>query len=308
MHAATFNDYLQLCKPKIVLLLLLTAFAGMLLASTGQPPLPALLGGLLGIGLCASSSAVINHLLERDSDLKMARTHDRPLPGGRVSPTGAWILAASLASLGTALLLWLTNPICALLTLLALIGYAAIYTAVLKPATPYNIVIGGLPGAAPPLLGWTAISGDVQPAALLLVAVVFVWTPAHFWALALNRLDDYRKAGVPMLPVTHGEAFTRLQIVLYTLLTLATSLLLFAVGAAGVLYFAAALLLGVFFVAHAFWLLIRPTPERALHLFHSSNIYLLLLFAAITADHLLAPMSSPSPVSEQSLQLQQLLP
>ena len=285
---AVFKDGLDLCKPKIVLLLLLTALAGMVLAGLTLEAIGVLAGGLAGIGFCAASAAVINHLLERDTDSVMTRTRNRPLPGRRIRPDQAWWLAGVLAAIGTGLLLWLTNWLCAILTLASLIGYAAVYTAVLKPATPYNIVIGGLPGAAPPLLGWIAVTGQVDALPLLLVALVFAWTPAHFWALALHRLEDYRRAGIPMLPVTHGEEYTRLQILLYALLTLAISLMLFATAGAGLLYLGAALLLGGLFVGQAVLLMLRPTRRRALELFHLSNLYLLLLFAALTADYLLA--------------------
>lgn len=269
--------------------MLITALAGMLLSSAGLPDLATMAGALAGIGLCACSAATVNHLLERDTDAKMARTQNRPLPTGAVPARHAWIQAAILAAGGTAALLIFANPLCALLTLCALLGYAAVYTALLKPATPYNIVIGGLPGAAPPLLGWVAITGELDPRPLLMTALIFAWTPAHFWALAIARLEDYRRAGTPMLPVTHGEAYTRLQIVLYTLLTIAISLLLFADGQSGMLYLMGATVLGLGFTASSLWLILRPSTANAMRMFHFSNLYLLGLFALLIADHLLSP-------------------
>lgn len=292
VFVALIRDYLQLCKPVIVLLMVLTALASMIVATADSPPVSVMLGGLLGIALCAAASAVLNHTLERHTDSRMARTQHRPLPANRVSVRSASIWAGVLAAGGTVLLLRFTNPLCTVLTLAALLGYAAVYTLWLKPATPYNIVIGGLPGASPPLLGWTAVTGDIAPAALVLVAIIFAWTPAHFWALALHRLEDYRRVGIPMLPVTHGEAYTRLQILLYTLLTLAMSLLFFAGQGAGLLYLGTALVLGLSFVFHAAWLMYRPGGQCAMSLFHLSNLYLLLLFAGMVVDHLLLPPAS----------------
>lgn len=284
-----WREYLALCKPMIVSLMLITALAGMLLSASGLPDLATMLGGLVGIGLCSSAAAVVNHLLERKTDAQMARTRNRPMPTGAVPLRNAWMLAGILTVAGTAALLLFTNALCTLLTLCALLGYAAIYTAILKPATPYNIVIGGLPGAAPPLLGWVALTGQLDARPLMMTALIFVWTPAHFWALALARIEDYRKVGTPMLPVTHGEAYTRLQIVLYASLTLAASLMLFADGRSGLLYLTGATLLGVAFVGAALWLMLRPSVAESMRLFHFSNLYLLGLFALLIVDHMLLP-------------------
>ena len=213
-----FKQYLQLCKPRVVVLIIFTAVVGMLLAVPGWPPLLAFVAGTLGIGLAASSAAAINHLLDRRIDAKMARTRNRPLVTGQLTERNVLLFALSLGFLSMLILILWVNPLTAVLTFLSLIGYAIIYTVWLKWATPQNIVIGGAAGAAPPVLGWTAITGSLDPQALLLFLIIFIWTPPHFWALAIYRKEEYARVNIPMLPVTHGVAFTRLQILLYTIL------------------------------------------------------------------------------------------
>ena len=241
--------------------MLLTALVGMLLAQGGTPPALAILSGLAGIGACAGGAAVINHLLDARRDAVMSRTSHRPLPQGRVRPGAAWLFAAALCAGGFALLWLAHNPLAAVLTAAALLGYAFLYTLVLKPLTPQNIVIGGISGAMPPLLGWVAIGGDLHPQPLLLVALIFVWTPAHFWALAMHKPEDYENTGVPLLQLVHGEAYTRLSITLYAALTLGVSLLYFAAGFGGPVYLAGALGLGAYFLLSALHL--QRNPSRA---------------------------------------------
>ncbi len=296
-----WRDYLALCKPGVVALMILTSIIGMCLALPILPPLEKLLFANLGIALCAAAAATLNHVIDRHIDAKMARTEKRPLPQQRLSSANALTFAAVLAIIGTSLLLAFANPLTAALTLSALLGYAVIYTAWLKHATPQNIVIGGLSGAVPPLLGWTAVTGAVHPHALLLMLIIFAWTPPHFWALALERREEYARAEVPMLPVTHGEAYTRLHILLYTLLLWAVSLLPFAVGQSGGLYLLAALLLGAVYCGLALALLRRRDRRMARWNFNYSIIYLGLLFAAMLADHYLFPPSLPLLLAPKAL-------
>lgn len=290
---AGWRDYLELTKPKVVALMLITALVGMFLATPGAVPWRVLLLGNLGIGLCAGAAAAVNHVVDRRIDALMARTRLRPVVAGRVSPAAALLFALLLALAGQALLLAFTNELTAWLTLASLLGYAVLYTGFLKRATPQNIVIGGLAGAAPPLLGWTAVSGHLDPQALLLVLIIFAWTPPHFWALAIHRKADYAKAAIPMLPVTHGEDYTRLHILLYTLILFAVSLLPFVVHMSGPLYLAGALALGARFLDWA-WALYRGRREgAALRTFKYSISYLFALFIVLLADHYLLP-SLPS--------------
>lgn len=290
---AGWRDYLELTKPKVVALMLITALVGMFLATPGAVPWRVLLLGNLGIGLCAGAAAAVNHVVDRRIDALMARTRLRPVVAGRVSPTAALLFALLLALAGQALLLAFTNVLTAWLTLASLLGYAVLYTGFLKRATPQNIVIGGLAGAAPPLLGWTAVSGRLDPQALLLVLIIFAWTPPHFWALAIHRKADYAKAAIPMLPVTHGERYTKLHILLYTLILFAVSLLPFVVHMSGPLYLAGALALGARFLDWA-WALYRDSrPGAALQTFKYSISYLFALFIVLLADHYLLP-SLPS--------------
>ncbi len=264
-----------------------TVVVGMLLAAPAAPPWPVLLFGTLGIALVAASAAALNHLVDRRIDAVMVRTRHRPLPSGALSAAQVGAFAALLAAGGTALLLRFANPLCALLTLASLVGYAGVYSLLLKHRTPQNIVIGGAAGAAPPLLGWVAVTGRMEAGALLLFLLVFVWTPPHFWALAIHRRDDYARAAVPMLPVTHGVAFTARRIVAYTALLWGVSLLPFAIGMSGWPYLAAALALGARFMGLAAGL--RRDARLAMPTFRFSIAYLFALFAALLADHYLGP-------------------
>lgn len=284
---ASWRDYLELTKPKVVVLMLITSLAGMFLATRAGVSWSVLLFGNLGIGLCAGGAAVVNHVVDRRIDAVMARTRKRPLAQGRVEPLPALLFALALALLGMALLLVFTNALTAWLTLASLLGYAVLYTGFLKRATPQNIVIGGLAGAAPPLLGWVAVSGHVSAEPLLLVLIIFAWTPPHFWALAIHRKEEYAKADIPMLPVTHGERYTKLHILLYTLVLLAASLLPYAIHMSGLLYLACALVLGLRFLQWA-WVLYRGSrPHAAIGTFKYSIGYLFALFIALLLDHYL---------------------
>lgn len=285
--SARWRDYLELTKPKVVVLMLITSLVGMFLATRAGVPWAVLVFGNLGIGLCAGGAAAVNHVLDRRIDALMARTHKRPLAEGRISALAALSFALLLAVSGLALLLIFTNALAAWLTLASLLGYAVIYTGFLKRATPQNIVIGGLAGAAPPLLGWVAVTGHVTAEPLLLVLIIFAWTPPHFWALAIHRKAEYAKTDIPMLPVTHGEHYTKVHILLYTCVLLAVSLLPFVIHMSGVLYLACALGLGARFL-HWAWVLYRGTqPRAAINTFKYSIYYLLWLFAALLVDHYL---------------------
>ncbi|BDX18038.1 heme o synthase [Halopseudomonas aestusnigri] len=282
---AGWRDYLELTKPKVVALMIITSAIGMLLASEQAVPWSTLLLGNLGIALCAGSAAAINHVVDRRIDIHMARTQRRPLAQGRVEPLNAVLFAILLGSAGLAVLLSWTNTLTALLTLASLLGYALIYTAFLKRATPQNIVIGGVAGAAPPLLGWTAVTGQIQAEGLLLVLIIFAWTPPHFWALAIHRKAEYAKVDIPMLPVTHGEHYTKLHILLYTFILLAVSLLPFVIHMSGPLYLVAAVALGLRFIDWAVALLRDSRPHAAIKTFKYSLWYLLWLFVALLLDH-----------------------
>jgi heme o synthase len=284
---AGWRDYMELTKPKVVVLMLITSLVGMFLATRAGVAWSVLLFGNLGIALCAGGAAAVNHVLDRRIDALMARTHKRPLAQGRVAPLPALLFALLLALAGMGLLLVFTNALTAWLTLASLLGYAVLYTGYLKRATPQNIVIGGLAGAAPPLLGWVAVSGHVSAEPLLLVLIIFAWTPPHFWALAIHRKAEYAKADIPMLPVTHGERYTALHILLYTLILLAVSLLPYAIHMSGPLYLACALGLGLRFLQWA-WVLYRGSrPHAAIGTFKYSIGYLFALFIALLVDHYL---------------------
>jgi protoheme IX farnesyltransferase len=285
--ATHWRDYLELTKPRVVMLIVFTAIVGTLLASAGWPPLAALVWGNLGIALAASCAAVLNHVLDRRIDEKMARTRHRPLPRGRLSTAQAIVFAALLGSASMAILALLVNPLTAVLTFASLIGYAVIYTVWLKRATPQNIVIGGAAGAAPPVLGWAAVTNSIDPSALLLFLIVFVWTPPHFWALAIARRDDYARAGIPMLPVTHGVAHTRLQVLLYTILLVIVTLLPFVVGMSGLIYLASVLVLNAMFLYYAVQLHVTKRPALPMRVFRFSISYLMWLFLALLVDHYL---------------------
>lgn len=280
-----WSDFFELCKPRVVALMLLTVLVGMYLAAPGWIPLKTLWSSLLGIGLCASSAAAINHLVDKRIDAIMARTKKRPVAEGRISTKQAIVFAVILGVSGVSVLIYFVNPLTAALTFVTLIGYAGVYTGYLKRATPQNIVIGGLAGAAPPLLGWTAVANQLDPQALLLVLIIFTWTPPHFWALAIYRFDDYKHAEIPMLPVTHGIRYTKLNVVLYTILLLVVSLLPVVFGMSGALYGIAALLLGIRFLYWSVLLYRREPAIIAMQTFRFSIIYLMLLFVFLLIDH-----------------------
>jgi len=280
-----WRDYYELTKPRVVLLIVFTAIVGMFLAVPGWPGVGALLFGTLGIGLSASSAAAINHLLDARIDMQMTRTRGRPLPQGKLSAAHAMGFAAILCALGMLILWFLVNPLTAVLTFASLIGYAVIYTVYLKRATPQNIVIGGAAGAAPPVLGWAAVTGEVHANALLLFLIIFVWTPPHFWALAIARKADYEKVGIPMLPVTHGTDFTRQFILLYTILLVLVTILPYLSGMSGLIYLAAAVSLGGVFLWYAIRLRLNDNPRLPMRVFKYSINYLMFLFAALLVDH-----------------------
>ena len=280
-----WRDYLELAKPRIVALLVFTAVVGMLLASPGMVPWNALVFGGLGIGLAAASAAAINHLVDRRIDATMGRTRHRPLPTGHVDSRSCLLFALVLGSASMVLLVVFVNVLTALLTLFSLIGYAVIYTMYLKRATPQNIVIGGAAGAAPPVLGWTAVTGQLDPHALLLFLIIYTWTPPHFWALAIHRRHEYARAEIPMLPVTHGVAYTSLHVLLYTLLLVVISVLPFLAGMSGLLYLLGALLLGGGFLYYAIMLKITGDDGVALKTFKYSIVYLMGLFSFLLVDH-----------------------
>lgn len=284
---AAWRDYLELCKPRVVLLMLLTVVVGMYLATPGWVSLSLLLSSLLGIGLCAGSAAAINHLVDKRIDAIMARTKKRPVASGQVSVRQALWFALIMGTLGLTVLVVFVNQLTALLTFVTLIGYAGIYTGYLKRATSQNIVIGGLAGAAPPLLGWTAVTNQLDPQALLLVLIIFIWTPPHFWALAIYRYEEYQHAQIPMLPVTHGIAFTKLNVYLYTILLLVVSVLPFVTGMSGLFYLIGALVLGMRFLFWSHKLYRTDKPVVAMQTFRFSIVYLMLLFVFLLVDHYL---------------------
>jgi len=282
---ASWRDYYELGKPRVVLLIMFTAVVGMLLAAPGMPPLNALIFGTVGIALAASSAAAVNHVLDRRFDIQMARTRNRPLPTGHLSGAQALGYAAMLAVISMLLLWGWVNPLTAILTFCSLIGYAVVYTVWLKHATPQNIVIGGAAGAAPPVLGWVAVTGHVDAYALLLFLIIFTWTPPHFWALAIARRDEYAKAGIPMLPVAYGNEFTRLHILLYTILLVIVTLLPYLTGMSGLIYLAAAVILGAMFTTRVLQLKTQTDVRLPMRTFRFSITYLALLFAALMLDH-----------------------
>ena len=289
LNVPLWRDYLELCKPNVVALMALTTIVGMFLSVPGMVPLNVLFIGNIGIGLSAASAAVINHVVDKKIDLLMDRTEQRPIAQGRVKDKHALCFSAVMGSLGIFLLVYFINSLTAWLTLGSLIGYALIYTCFLKRATPQNIVIGGLAGAAPPLLGWTAVTNEIHGYPLLLVLIIFAWTPPHFWALALHRKEDYKKASIPMLPITHGDRYTRLHILLYTIILFGVSLLPFATKMFGPLYLIGAICLGVGFLYWAIQLMLNKNDDAPMQTFKYSIIYLMVLFLIMLIDHYLYP-------------------
>ena len=283
--SASIRDYYELTKPRVVMLIIFTAIVGMFLAVPGMPDLGLLVFGTVGIGLAASSAAVVNQVLDMRIDLQMKRTRNRPLPQGRVTEADAFAFAGFLCT-ASMLLLWFTiNPLTAILTFASLIGYAVVYTVYLKRATPQNIVIGGAAGAAPPVLGWTAMTGELHSDAVILFLIIFAWTPPHFWALAIARKDEYAKVGIPMLPVTHGVEYTRRSILFYTVVLILITLMPYLSGMSGVIYVGTAMLLGGRFLWYALQLKSDETGELPMRMFKFSIIYLMYLFAALLLDH-----------------------
>jgi protoheme IX farnesyltransferase len=289
---ATWRDFLEMCKPRVVLLMLLCAIVGMFLATPAMVPLSVLVFGTVGIALVAASAAVVNHIADAQIDARMARTHHRPVATGRVTAKQGLTFSAVIGLVGMWVLYDLVNPLTAWLNLASWIGYGIVYTLFLKRATPQNIVIGGLFGAAP-LFGWAAVSNSVEPGALLLVLIIFAWTPPHFWALALDRKEEYRNASIPMLPVTHGEEYTRWHILFYTLILVAISLLPYLIGMCGLIYLASAAALGIGFLYWAVTLLRAKNPRAPIETFRYSILYLMVLFVALLIDHYL-PIGVPS--------------
>lgn len=286
---ARWQDYYELCKPNVVLLMILTSAIGMFMATPGMVQWQVLVFGNIGIAMCAGAAAAVNHMLDYRADAIMARTQNRPIAKGRVDQNQAMWFAIVMAVAGSALLLWFSNALTMWLTLASVIGYAFVYTLYLKRATPQNIVIGGLAGAAPPLLGWTAVTGEIGGHGLLLALIIFAWTPPHFWALAIHRRKEYALVDIPMLPVTHGVEFTKLHVLLYTFLLFAVSLMPFATGLSGGLYLLGAVVLGI---GYLYWsiVLYRTEDEQiAMDSFRYSIIYLMALFVVMLADHWLFP-------------------
>ena len=280
------RSYYHLCKPNVVFMMLITSLIGSLLATNGSNFNPLLiLISLIGIGLCAASAAAINQVVDQKVDANMSRTSERPIPQGEISSSKAISFAIVIGLIGYAILYRYVNALTAYLTIASLIGYAIIYTVFLKRATPQNIVIGGLAGAAPPLLGWSSITGSIDPNALLLVLIIFAWTPPHFWALAIHRKDEYAKENIPMLPVTHGISFTKLQIILYTIVMLLVSLFPYFVMMSGAFYLVSAIVLGSIFLWYAFRLYGDDLNTLAMPTFQYSIYYIFLIFLALLIDH-----------------------
>ena len=285
LPALRLRQFLALTKPRVVTLIVFTAVIGMFLAVPGVPPAHAVLFGTLGIALVAGAAAAVNCLVEQKIDAVMQRTRIRPLPRGQLTSRQTLVFAGVTGALGMWFLFRFVNPLTMWLTLATFVGYAVIYTVVLKPLTPQNIVIGGASGAMPPVLGWTAVTGDLSADALLLFLIIFAWTPPHFWALALYRKNEYAKAGIPMLPVTHGDRFTRLHVLLYTVILLAASVLPFVTRMSGLIYLASALTLGAIFLWYAIKIYVDYSDMLARKTFRYSILYLSLLFAALLIDH-----------------------
>jgi len=282
---AAFHDYYELTKPRVVMLIVFTAIVGMLLAVPGLPDIGLAVFGTVGIGLAASAAAIVNQVLDARIDIQMTRTRNRPLPQGKVSEASAFAFAAVLCVIAMLLLWFVVNPLTAMLTFASLIGYAVIYTVYLKHATPQNIVIGGAAGAAPPVLGWTTMTGEIHSDALILFLIIFAWTPPHFWALAIARKDEYAKVKIPMLPVTHGVEYTRRFILLYTIILILVTIMPYLSGMSGMIYLAVAMLLGGRFLWYALRLKTDDTSKLPMKMFRFSITYLMVLFAALLLDH-----------------------
>ena len=280
-----WRAYLGLCKLKVVVLIVFTAVVGMMLSTTGPVPFDRLFFGTLGIGLAAACGAAINHIVDQRIDALMGRTKDRPLPQNQISNTEALVFALSLGVLSMTILIAFVNMLTAVLTLFSIIGYAVIYTMFLKRTTPHNIVLGGAAGAAPPVLGWTAVTGELHNDALLLFLIIFIWTPPHFWALAIKRREEYKKAGLPMLPVTHGVEFTKLSILLYTLMLLVVTIMPFMTQMSGIIYLAGSIMLGIGFLYHVIVLYREDGDDHAMKTFAFSIFYLSALFLFLLIDH-----------------------
>lgn len=280
-----WREYLELCKPKVVLLILFTALVGMFLSTEGLVPFNAWFWGLAGIGLAASAGAALNHWVDEEIDARMERTHARPLPQGNINGRQAVTFALCLATLSMVILLAFVNTLTAILTFASMVGYAVIYSMFLKRTTPQNIVLGGAAGAAPPVLGWTAVTGELHGEALLLFLIIFIWTPPHFWALAIKRVDDYAKAEIPMLPVTHGVAYTKLHVLLYTILLVIITIMPFVVLMSGTIYLAGAIALGAGFVFYSVKLYRSDGDQYAMKTFGYSIFYLSALFGFFLVDH-----------------------
>lgn len=291
MPPVSWRSYFELCKPRVVALLLVTAVVGMLLASPGGlVSLEILILGTLGIACAACSAAVVNHVVDQRIDAVMQRTQRRPIPQGNMTPRKAIIFAVCLALASMLILGIFINLLTAILTLVGLVGYAFVYTMYLKHATPQNIVIGGLSGALPPLLGWTCVTNSVDQEAILLVLIIFTWTPAHFWPLAIDRYDDYKKANVPMLPVTHGIEYAKSSVIFYAAALILASVMPFVIGMSGIVYLASAIALGGWFLYYTLLLKFKPKPKTAIKTFFVSINYLLGLFLALTIDHYIPPL------------------
>ena len=282
------KNYYELCKPNVVLMMLLCALVGIILASETLLPLMDMLVPLIGIGLCSGSAAAINQIIDREADAEMDRTDKRPIPQGEISVQNASIFALTNGLLGVGILIYFVNTLTAIVTIIALGGYSFLYTVYLKRATPQNIVIGGLAGAAPPLLGWASVSNTIEPNALLLVLIIFIWTPPHFWALAIYRKDDYAKQSIPMLPVTHGVAFTKLQIVLYTIILFLVSLFPYIVLMSGTIYLVSAFILSSMFLFYSVRLYLSDDDKYAMQTFWFSIYYIFLIFVALIVDHFIS--------------------
>jgi len=283
-----WHDFYELTKPRVVMLIVFTAIVGMFVSVRGWPGLAPIVFGTLGIGLASSSAAVFNHVLDARIDIQMMRTRGRPLPQGKLTEKAALTFASFLCVISMVILWFLVNPLTAILTFCSLIGYAVVYTVWLKRATPQNIVIGGAAGAAPPILGWTSVTNEIESGALLMFLIIFVWTPPHFWALAIARKEEYAKVDIPMLPVTHGEAYTRLNILLYTVLLVLVTILPYLIGMTGIIYLATALVLDGMFLRYAVRMYREPDDrELPMRMFRFSITYLGFLFAALLVDHYL---------------------